>query len=160
MFTSSRIRGFTLLELMLASTILIVAICGLLASYVLCFSLTETAKNMTLATNAIQFKLEEIRDYDFAEIAPEYDNTTFAVNGFAAGQAIGAISVENITTDLLRVTISVCWRQGGNRLYGEDNGRGGGIALSGHLEGTEDLNADGIVDSPAMISTLMINRGT
>jgi hypothetical protein len=43
---------------------------------------------------------------------------------------------------------------------GEDNGGGGGVALSGYLEGTEDTNANGIVDSPAMISTLMINRGT
>ncbi|MFA5147519.1 MAG: hypothetical protein WC491_00165 [Candidatus Omnitrophota bacterium] len=160
MLTSMRTRGFTLLELMLASTILIVAICGLLASYVLCFSLTETAKNMTLASNAIQFKLEEMRDHTFGDVSADYDNTTFTVSGFSAGQAIGAITVESISTDLLRVTVSVCWRQGGNRIYGEDNGRGGGIALSGHIEGTEDLDADGIVDSPAMISTLMINRGT
>jgi hypothetical protein len=34
------------------------------------------------------------------------------------------------------------------------------VILSGHLEGTEDVNGNGIVDSPAMISTLMINRGT
>jgi type II secretory pathway pseudopilin PulG len=160
MFNSRKVRGFTLLELMLASTMLIVAVCGLLASYVTCFDLIETAKNMTLATNAIQFKLEEIRDYDFGEIAAEYDNTTFTVSGFANGQAIGAVAVENITADLLRVTVSVCWRQRGNRIIGEDNGRGGGIALSGHPEGTEDRDADGIVDSPAMISTLMIKRGT
>lgn len=160
MFTLNRIRGFTLLEVMLASTILIVALCGLLASYVLCFNLTETAKNMTLATNAIQFKLEEIRDYDFNKIAAVYDNTTFTVSGFAAGQATGTISIENITTDILRVTVSVCWRQRGGRIFGEDNGRGAGIALSGHLEGNEDIDVDGIVDSPAMISTLMINRGT
>lgn len=160
MFAPKKMCGFTLLELMLAAAILIVAISGLLATYVLCFNLTETAKNTTLATTAIQFKLEEIRDHTFGDITADYDNTTFTVSGFAAGQAMGAIYVESITTDILRVTVSVCWRQGGNRIYGEDNGRGGGIALSGHLEGTEDIDADGIVDSPAMISTLMINRGT
>ncbi len=160
MFTSCGKRGFTLLELMLSAAILIVAIGGLLSAYVLCFHLTETAKNTTLATNAIQFKLEEIRDTDFDDIITDYDNTTFAVSGFSSGQAIGSITVESITTDILRVTVSVCWRQSGNRVMGEDNGRGGGIALSGHLEGTEDVNANGIIDSPAMISTLMINRGT
>lgn len=160
MLASKRLRGFTLLELMLAVTILIVAITGLLASYVLCFNLAETARNMTLATTAIQFKLEEIRDHSFGDITADFDNTTFTVSGFAANQATGAIYVESISTDILRVTVSVCWRQRGNRIFGEDNGRGGGIALSGHLEGTEDIDADGIVDSPAMISTLMINRGT
>lgn len=160
MFISGKARGFTLLELMLAATILIVAVAGLLASYVLCFNLAETAKNMTLATTAIQFKLEEIRDHTFGDITADFDNTTFTVSGFGAGQATGAIYVESITTDILRVTVSVCWRQRGNRIFGEDNGRGGGVTLSGHLEGTEDIDADGIVDSPAMISTLMINRGT
>jgi type II secretory pathway pseudopilin PulG len=160
MFTSCGKRGFTLLELMLSAAILIVAIGGLLSAYILCFHLTETAKNTTLATNAIQLKLEEIRDTDFDEIITDYDHTTFTVNGFSAGQAIGSITVESITTDLLMVTVSVCWRQSGNRIMGEDNGGGGGVALSGYLEGTEDTNANGIVDSPAMISTLMINRGT
>lgn len=155
---NSAIGGFTLLELMLASVIMIVALGGLLASYVLCFNLSETAKNTTLATNAIQLELETIRDYNFYDIQSDYNNATFTVSGFANQQAIGSVIVESISADLLRITVSVSWRQKGGRIIGEDSGRGGGIALNGNLEGTEDVDGDGIIDSPAMLSTVVGKR--
>ena len=61
MWPNSVKRGFTLMEVMFAAGIMLIAIGGLLGGYVLCFNLSETAKNLTLANNAIQLKLEEIR---------------------------------------------------------------------------------------------------
>lgn len=151
--------GFTLMELMFACAILLIAIGGLLGTYVLCFNLNETAKNLTLATNAIQQKLEEIRDYQFEDIASHYDNTTFDITEFSNQNAKGSVVVYYETPDLLLVVVSVSWRQRGGRIIGEDNGRGGGIALNGYLDGGEDLNNNNTLDSPAIISVIMAKRG-
>lgn len=151
--------GFLLMEVMLAAGIMLIAIGGLLGSYLLCFNLSETAKNLTLANNAIIQKLEEIR-YQNVETITFYDNTTFNVPGFAAQDAKGAIHVETISvpTDLIRVTISVSWRQKGGRIIGADNGSGGGIALNGIRDGTERVDANGALTSPAMVSEVVTNR--
>ncbi|KPK38868.1 MAG: hypothetical protein AMJ78_09365 [Omnitrophica WOR_2 bacterium SM23_29] len=151
-------KGFTLLELMITAAILIVALIGLLAVYVLCFNINETAKNLTLATSAIQQKLEEIRDYSFYEIFDELNNTNFEVSGIPNQDAEGTIRVNTSNPDLLKITISVSWRQRGGRIIGEDNGRGGGIPLNGEIDGTEDVNVNGILDSPAKIVMRMANK--
>lgn len=171
MFTKPPKGGFTLVELMLAGAIMVVALVGLLGSYLLSFNLNETAKNMTLATYAIEQQMEEIRDYNFNLIFNDYNNTVFRANNVTllAGNPIqisftpnletaGSVRVDNSDPNLLRITVSMCWRQQGGRIIGEDNGRGGGIALNGILDGTEDLNGNNIIDSPAMIVTLMANR--
>ncbi len=159
MWPNSVKRGFTLMEVMFAAGIMLIAIGGLLGGYVLCFNLSETAKNLTLANNAIQLKLEEIR-YQRIETATYYDNTTFSIPGLAAQDAKGVIYVDAIpnTTDLVRVTLSVSWRQKGARIIGADNGNGGGIALNGVRDGAEQIDANGVLTSPAMISEVMANR--
>lgn len=156
-FTFKR-YGFTLMELMLAATILVIALVGLLATYVGCFNINETAKNLTMSINAAQQKLEELRDYNFYEIYEDYNNTTFEVTGMAAQNAEGSIIVDNSSPDLLKITISVCWQQSGNRIIGEDNGKGGGVALNGRLDGTEDVDGDEVIDSPAYVVTLLANQ--
>jgi len=152
--------GFTLMEVLFAAGIMLIAIGGLLGAYVLCFNLSETAKNLTLATNAIQQKLEEIR-YQNIETTTYYDNATFDVPGFSPQNARGVIYVDAIpnTTALVRVTISVSWRQKGGRIIGADNGSGvGGIALNGIRDGSEQVDANGILASPAMVSEVVTNR--
>lgn len=152
-------RGFTLMEVMFAAAIMLIAIGGLLGTYVLCFNLGETAKNLTLANNAIQLKLEEIR-YQNIETVTYYDNTVFNIGGFSSQNAKGAIYVDAIpnSTDLVRVTISVSWRQKGGRIIGADNGSGGGIALNGIRDGTEQADANGVLISPATVSMVVTNR--
>lgn len=150
--------SFTLMELMLAATILVVALVGLLATYVGCFTINETAKNLTLAINAAQQKLEEIRDYNFYKIYEDYNNTTFEVSEIPDSDAEGSVNIDDTDPDLIKITVSVCWQQRGGRIHGEDNGRGGGVALNGKIDGTEDGDGDGIIDSPAQIVTLITNR--
>lgn len=150
-------QGFTLLELMLGATILVVALVGLLATYLGSFDINETAKNLTLAINAAQQKLEELRDYNFYKIYEDYNNTTFEVSGISSQDAEGSAIVDNSDPDLLKITISVCWRQRGNRIIGEDNGKGGGVALNGRIDGLEDVDADGVIDSPVYVVTLLSN---
>ena len=173
-------RGFTLMEVMFAAGIMLIAIGGLLGAYVLCFNLAETAKNLSLANNAIRQELEEIRHQKIVTVN-HYDNTTFNVPGFTAKNGAGVTYVQTTTlnvpgdsaqnakgviyvdaipntTDLVRVTISVSWRQKGGRIIGTDNGSGGGMALNGIRDGAEQVDANGVLTSPAMISEVMTNR--
>ena len=58
--------GLTLLEVLIATSVLVVAITGLLATFIGLGSLDETARSTTLALTAVQDKMEEIRDSDFS----------------------------------------------------------------------------------------------
>jgi prepilin-type N-terminal cleavage/methylation domain-containing protein len=164
-------RGFTLVELMLAAVILIVVLTGLLGGYLLAFNLNETAKNLTIASYSIEQKLEEIRRYNFNLIFIDYDNTAFRADNVTLLAGIplqvlftpnldtaGSVRVDNSDPNLLKITVTMCWRQQGGRIIGEDNGAGGGIPLNGILDGNEDANNNNIMDSPAQIVTLMANR--
>ncbi|MFQ5680575.1 MAG: kelch repeat-containing protein [Candidatus Omnitrophota bacterium] len=55
--------------------------------------------------------------------------------------------------------ITVSWRQGNGRIVGEDNGANGGTALDGIINGSEDVNGNGILDSPVHLSARIGQRG-
>jgi len=60
---------------------------------------------------------------------------------------------------MYQVDVSVSWRQANGRIIGEDNGAGGGTALDGVLNGSEDVNANNALDSPINASGWIANRG-
>ncbi len=150
--------GFTLVELMIAVAILAIILLGLLAVFTSCFKLNETSRNLTVAINGAQKKIEEIRNSTFSSVYSIYNGAAFEVDGLDNSDSEGSIMVDNTNPALLEVTVTVCWRQKGGRIIGEDNGGGGGIALDGKLNGTEDTNVNNILDSPAQIVTLMTRR--
>jgi Tfp pilus assembly protein PilV len=145
-------KGFTLIEVMLAAAFLIIVLGGLLATYISCFELISTSRNLTLAVNAARGKVEEIRDYSFNQIYSDYDNTTFTVNEMSTGNSRGVVYVDNTNPDLLQVIVSVCWRQRANRIIGED------LDLDGNLDTGEDTNFNNMIDSPAQLITLITAR--
>ncbi len=138
------------MELMLAAAVLIVAISGLIAAFIGCFVLNETARNLTFATMGAQEKLEEIRNYNFYKIYSDYDDTTFEVTGIE--ETKGRVDVDNTNPDLLEITVTICWKQVGGRIIGED------LDLDGDLDTGEDSNGNGQLDSPVQIVTLMAKR--
>lgn len=140
--------GLTLLELMIAAGILLVAISGLIASSIRLFSLNENSRKLTMAITAVQGKMEEIRNSDFASLYATYNATAFDPTGFPSSEAKGSIYV-NDANYLVEVCVSVSWRERSNRIIGED------INLNGILDGGEDLNLDNKLSSPAEIVTLM-----
>jgi len=145
-------RGFTLIEVMIAAAILAIVLCGLLVTYIRCFELISTSRNLTFAVNAAQRKIEEMRDYTFSQIYTDYNNQNFTVDEIGAGNSRGVIYVDNSDPVLLKVTISVCWRQQGSRIIGED------LNLNGILDPGEDLNGNNMIDSPAQLVTLIAAR--
>lgn len=144
--------GFTLLELMIAVAVIIIALAGLLAVFSHLMYLNENARKLTLAVTACQDKLEEMRNSNFSTLYATYNGTSFNPNGFSAGEAKGAISINNSNPNLLQVCVNVSWRTRSNRVIGEDKN------LNGMLDAGEDINPNNRLDSPAEIITLMCQR--
>lgn len=142
-------KAFTLLELMFASSILVVVLVGLLYSYVVCFELNEFSRNLTLANNALQAELESIKEIPFDDLN-NLDGTTFDIVGLDAQDAEGLVEVYNSPyADLKYVRLVASWRQKSNRIIGEDKN------LNGNLENSEDVNNNNVMDSPAELVTLI-----
>ncbi|MDD5006073.1 MAG: hypothetical protein PHS93_06200 [Candidatus Omnitrophica bacterium] len=143
--------AFSFVELLISASILMVIVIGLLYTYIACFELNEFSRNLTLANNALQAKLESIRETPFDSITA-LDGTTFSLDGFASGQAIGVVDIyDSVYSDLKYIRLVACWKQKSNRVIGEDTN------LDGTLQPQEDANGDGdgILDSPAEIITLI-----
>lgn len=72
------VKALTLLELMIASAILLIAICGLLFSFVSCILMNESNNNLVIAANDAQYVLEQIKALPYDSIsaysAPEFNN--------------------------------------------------------------------------------------
>lgn len=141
--------GLTLLELMIATSVLVIAISGLLAVFAKFLSLNENARKLSLAIAACQDKMEEIRDSNFDIIYSTYNSAHFDPDGFPAADAEGNVYINNSNPQLLRLCVSVSWKERSNRIIGEDKN------LNGILDSGEDTNTDGRLSSPAETVTLM-----
>lgn len=146
-------NAFSLIELMLSLVILIILLTGLLYTYVVCFKLNDSSRSLTLVNSALQAKLESLRDESFYNLT-SLDETTFPLDGFSAGDAEGFIEIfcpafDSNCDDSMIIRLAACWREGSNRVIGED------VNLDGELDQDEDLDKDGIVDSPAELVTLI-----
>lgn len=144
-------RGFTLLELMISCGVIIVALAGLLSTYVACLGLNETTRNTSLSLSAAQRVFEEIRSATFTGVAAAYDGYNFSVAGMAAGESLGHVRVDSSDPGLLNITMGVCWRQKGDRVIGE-------CADSGGILVFVDSDGNNVLDSPVQLSTLLAQR--
>lgn len=160
-------RGFTLAEVLLAVAILAFALCGILATYLACFNLTITSKNVNISTSAAQGVIEEIRNTPYSRMVDDHQvqmgglfyNLTlvsnnlyrlnFTVNNLP--QNMGVVYINQANPDLLTVTAAVCWKQG-NTVIGED------ANLNGVLNGGEDSNGNNLISSTVELVTQVIPR--
>jgi len=146
-------KGFSLVEVLVATGIMAFALVGILGSYVTCLVLINTSKNINAATNAAQGIIEEIRSTPFTQIISSYNGMVFTVNDIPS--SIGVVYINSSTipanADLFLATVSICWRQG-NRVIGEDSN------LNGVLNVGEDLNGNGIIDSTVQLKTMVVRQ--
>ena len=144
-------NAFSLIELMLSLVILIILLTGLLYTYVVCFKLNDSSRSLTLVNSALQAQLELIRETPFVNLTSTWDGENFDLAGFSANDAVGFIDIYDTVydDDLKYMRLVACWREGSNRVIGED------VNLDGELDQDEDLDDDGIVDSPAELVTLI-----
>lgn len=137
------------MEVLLAGAILAFCLCGLLLTYINMFILSDLARDLTLATNAVQAKMEELKKTGYDGLLA-FNNQNFDISGFASSDAKGLIEVTNNLgyADLTRVRIISSLKSRG-RLIGEDQN------LNGALDPGEDANGNGRLDSPIEIVTLI-----
>jgi len=139
---AAAIGGFTLVELLVSTLILMVVIVSLLVSYIRCLELTELSKNMASAINVSRSRMEQIKNTDFDQVATNYNNVSFTSANFN-GRGVSYITTVN--PDLVQVTITFCWRQTNGRIIGEDQD------LDGLVSAGEDMNGNGILDSTVQL---------
>ncbi|MCK4249369.1 MAG: prepilin-type N-terminal cleavage/methylation domain-containing protein [Candidatus Omnitrophica bacterium] len=161
--------GFTLVEVMIATLILTIALGGLLHAFSACLILNENSRNLSLALNGAQDVIEQIRNNNFANILG-LNGTTFFLDQAGVDDPAddwflrrqdhrGVIQVINFVDpvtgipnpNLLQVRVVICWRQQGGRIIGEDTN------LNGVLDAGEDQSSppNGRIDSPAELITLI-----
>ena len=142
------INGFTLVEVLLAVSILAFCLCGILITYMNMFVLADLSRDFTKVSNGLQLKLEEIKRTSFAGLSA-LNGTRFELNGFASSDAEGAVEVSDTAySDLRRVRVIVSFRSH-NRIIGEDTN------LNGILNAQEDSNGNGRLDSPLELVSLI-----
>jgi len=159
-------KGFTLTEVLVAVAILAFSLCGILLTYINMFIWSDLSRDFTLATNAVQAKMEEVEKAGFSCLdtshcngcncpsltsCPSFrDGCTFDITGFAGSNAKGVISVAATDyPDLMRVRIVASFKSR-NRVIGEDNN------LNGVLDAGEDISpANTRLDSPIEMVTLV-----
>jgi len=147
-------NGFSLIELLVAIFIAMVVFSALLTLVQSSLRVQSGSQDLILANNAARNKIEEIRSASFDTIVATYHNKVFDVPGFPAGSAKGrttAVVVAGSGNELIEVRAVVCFRGRDGKIIGEDDGRGGGVALDGILNGSEDINGNGLMDSPSVL---------
>ncbi|MBU1932500.1 MAG: type II secretion system GspH family protein [Candidatus Omnitrophica bacterium] len=115
--------GFTLLELMIGTAVLIIALVGLIAAYIGCFSLNESARNLTIAVNDAQCVTEEIRDINIPLKITSQDWTAWALADSPGGGGCNSLDNETVivtypsgtSAEPLEILVTVSWTEKGRQ---------------------------------------------
>ena len=151
---SSSKSGFTLVEVLVTAGVVVVVLTGLMQLFIYCRALADMAANTAFAVTEAQDKMEEIRNTSYDLITTNYVSGGTPGNIFSLGAhgAVGSIYIDSSNSDLLRVDVSVGWRNINGRVIGED------LDLDGDIDAGEDVNGNSKLDSPVMLSTSIARK--
>ena len=108
-------RAFTLVELLIASGIMIIALCGLVLLFNYCYFLSIQAGNITRATAEGYGKLEQIRAHNYLSIVTDF-NGDFTLTQLPGTGTTTATYVTGTNSNLIEVAVNVSWSERGNRI--------------------------------------------
>lgn len=142
------LTGFTLIELVIGSGVLLMSILGVIAVYNHSILLNRVSEERILAFESARGKLEEMRNHSFATLQADYGpggtpGNTFTPTGLTG---MGSVQFFDQGNPALGVRVIVCWREKG-RLFGEDQD------LDGQFDAGEDANGNGRLNSPVELVT-------
>ncbi|OGX33509.1 MAG: hypothetical protein A3C36_00695 [Omnitrophica WOR_2 bacterium RIFCSPHIGHO2_02_FULL_52_10] len=143
-------RGFTFVELLTVTAILVFLFAGAVVAFFRSIQLAEISRNSSAALLVLKNRMVQIRDNPFNQIFATFNNATFSTAGL---NGIGVSYVDNTNPNLYQVTIAFCWQEKNGRVFGED------LNLDGQLNAGEDQNGNGFIDSPVEITSLIYNGG-
>lgn len=109
-------KGFTLLELICATAILVTALVGLLGSYSGCFNLVQSSANTSIAINETQRIMEEMRKRNLrANIVNEDWQAWVASEGCNClnNESIDVSYPDGSAADPLQILVRVNWTEKG-----------------------------------------------
>ena len=163
--------GLTLVEMVSGAAVLAMAIVSVLMAFLSQTALNEHSRNLYLATNDASRVLEQLQQQNGAGVCTVIN--VAAPVGYASWDAwLGAVgggggksvppnpATEELIVvtpavptgaDPLEVTVSTCWRHR-QRILGECTWNGAQLTAS-------DLDGNGIITSPATLSTFVTCRG-
>lgn len=102
----SRVRGFTIVEVMMASVILVVGFMGMITAITIGSEMLATARRQTLAAEIITTEINKLRLSSWANTPAAGGPTTLAISSHftpainSCGLATSAISLQRTITDL------------------------------------------------------------
>jgi type II secretory pathway pseudopilin PulG len=145
--------GFTLVEVMFVTGIMVFVLVSMLSLFIHTTVLAEMSGNKTLAVAAAQTRIEEIRRHNYDYIAVDYASGGTPGDTFepAGLDGIGLVTIGG-DAELRSIDVRVFWRDRYDRIVGED------LDLDGVLDSGEDKNGNGALDSPVRIQTLLTRR--
>jgi Tfp pilus assembly protein PilE len=149
------IRGLTLIEILIATVVLVVALLSTLGLLSHSLSLPEGNRDSTIALHEAEAMMEHICADDYLTIRATYATvaqTPFAIANLTGMGTVYANELSGATNGLMRVKVVVCY-QHKNRIIGED------ADFDGILDAGEDtILANGELDSPCQLETVIVNR--
>ena len=145
-----RSSGMTLVELMVATLLLLPLLTVVMQNFITCAHLNTSAEGTSKAIWQERTLVAAIEKTPFHQIRDAYNNKFFALAGMSGHIAT---YVDQTDTDLLTVHISATWKDIRGRLNGED------INLNGVLDAGEDQNGNNRLDSNVGFSTFIYDKG-
>ena len=162
--------GFTLLEIIITAAILLLSLLPVMVATIQQITLSEHARNLSWAASDASRVLEQIRDENsspacvspaaappggFANWDAWLANAATGGGGKSlqpdpANNELLVVTPGAVGSDPLPITVAVCWRHR-NRIFGECDPNGAGLIAA-------DKNGDGVITSPATLSTQMTCR--
>ena len=143
-------QGFSFAELLTVTLILVFVFAGVLITFFRSIELSSISSNSSAALLVTRNRMVQIKDSAFTQIFANFNNATFTTPGLTG---MGVSYVDNSDPNLYQVRIAFCWQERNGRVFGED------LNLNGLLDGGEDQNGNGFIDSPVQIISYVYNGG-
>ena len=106
-------RGFTLVEVMVASTVLIFGIVTAVTTSQRGLQALDTARNLTAATQIMQSEMERIRLLNWTQLQAlqqAADNTVSTAGAAGTARFACTRAITDVKTDMKQITVTSVWR--------------------------------------------------
>ncbi len=147
-------KGFTLVEILISTAIMAIAITSTLQILNYLLMMNESNDVTVICMNELQGMMDNVRNTLYSDIVSVYNGKQFQIAELTNRQIQHSgvyIATEIEPLFITRVKIVVCWKNR-NRVIGED------LNFNGVLDAGEDANGNGELDSPVMIEAAVIDR--